>query len=147
LADGDYQRAADMTTDLRGEGAIIHIKALAGFDSESAAKACAAATSRRPLSQELHYLNAVLMMDLKRHREAAESLRRVLYLDDSLALVHFSLGKTLRKLKDIEGAVSAFRSTVEICDQSPPDQAVPLGCNVTAGQLRSLAKTQLEAIE
>jgi chemotaxis protein methyltransferase CheR len=147
LADGDYQRAADLTTDLRGEGAIIHIKALAGIDVALAAKACAAAISKRPLSQELHYLNAGLMMELNRHRDAAESLRRVLYLDESLALVHFSLGTALRKLGDIEGAQNAFRSTLEICDRSPPDQPVPLGDDETADQLRAQAKTQLDAIE
>jgi chemotaxis protein methyltransferase CheR len=147
LAGGDYQQAADLTTDLRGEGAIIHIKALANIDVALAAKACAAETSKRPLSQQLNYLNAVLMMDLNRHHEAAESLRRVLYLDESLALVHFKLGTALRKLRDVEGAQRAFRSTVEICDRSPPDQPVPLGDDETAGELRALAKTQLEAIE
>ncbi len=97
LADGDCQRAADLTTDMRGEGAIIHIKALASIDVGLAAKACAVATNKRPLSQELQYLNAVLMMDLNKHREAVESLQRVLYLDESLALAHFSLGAALAR--------------------------------------------------
>ena len=147
LADGDYQRAADLTSDLRGEGSVIHIKAMASIDVTLAAKACATATSKRPLSQELHYLNAVLLMDLNRHEEAAESLRRVLYLDESLALVHFSLGAALRTLGDFEGAQRAFRNTVEICDRSPQNEPVPLGDDETMGELRALAKTQLDAIE
>lgn len=147
LADGDCQRAADLTTDLRGEGAIIHIKALAGIDVELAAEACALATKRRPLSQELQYLNAVLMMDLNQHHQAVESLRRVLFLDESLALAHYSLGTALRNLGDIAGAHQAYRNTLEICDRAPQDELVPLGDDETVGQLRALAKTQLSAIE
>jgi chemotaxis protein methyltransferase CheR len=145
LAEGDYQRAADLTDDLRGQGAIIHVKAMASIDLAAAAEACQTATSKRPLSQELHYLNAVLMMDLNRHHEAAESLRRVLFLDESLALVHFSLGAALRSIGDFDGARQAFRSTVALCDSVPPDQPVPLGDKETAGQLRALAKTQLDS--
>jgi predicted Zn-dependent protease len=147
LADGDYQRAADLTTDMRGEGAIIQIKALASIDITLAAKACAAATQKRPLSQELHYLNAVVMMELNRHQEAVESLQRVLYLDESLALVQFSLGTALRTLGDIEGAQLAFRNTLEICNRSPENQPVPFGDDQTSGELNALAKTQLDAIE
>jgi chemotaxis protein methyltransferase CheR len=146
LADGDFQRAADLTSDVRGEGAIIHIKALANIDVTLAEKACAAATMKRPLSQELRYLYAILLMDLNRYVEAAESLRRVLYLDGSLALAHFSLGTALRTLGDIDGARQAFRRTLDSCDRSPPDQPVPLGEDTTAGQLRALAKAQLDAI-
>jgi tetratricopeptide (TPR) repeat protein len=85
-------------------------------------------------------------MDLNRNKEAAESLRRVLYLDGSLARVHFSLGTTLRRLGDVEEAQLAFRSAVEICDRASPGQPVPLGEDETMGELRALAKTQLEAI-
>jgi chemotaxis protein methyltransferase CheR len=146
LADGDFQRAADLTTDLRGDGAIIHIKAMSSIDVARAEQACVVATKRRPFSQELQYLYAVVLMDLNRHKEAAESLRRVLYLDGSLARVHFSLGTTLRRLGDVEEAQLAFRSAVEICDRASPDQPVPLGEDETMGELRALAKTQLEAI-
>ncbi len=146
LAQGDCQRAADLTKDLRGEGVLIHIKALANIDVALAAKACETATLKRPFSQELHYLFAVLLMDLNRHREAIESLRRVLYLDGSLALAHFSLGAALRTLGDSEGAKRAFRDTLEICDRSTPDQPLPLGDDQTVAELRTLAKSQLDAI-
>ena len=108
LDDGDFQRAADLTSDVRGEGAVIHIKALANIDVPLAAKACAAAMDRRPLSQELRYLYSILLMDMDRHQEAAESLRRVLYLDGSLAVAHFSLGTALRTLGDMDGALAPF---------------------------------------
>lgn len=147
LTDGDFQRAADLTTDMRGEGAIIHIKALASIDVQQAAEACAVATRKRPLSQELQYLNAVLMMDLNRHHAAVESLQRVLYLDESLALAHYSLGAALRALGDVEGARHAYRKALSICERLPQDQLVALGDDETVGQLRELTATQLNAIE
>ncbi len=147
LADGDFPRAAELTNDLRGDGAIIHIKAMAGIDVALAAKACEVATNKRPLSQELRYLYAILLIELDRCDEAVEALQRVLYLDQSLARAHYSLGAVLVSLGDIDGAKQSFHATLEICDRSSPDQPVPLGDNETVRELRSKTRSQLGAIE
>src|SRR5204862_326017 len=83
---------------------------LAGLVLSEAERACAAAVSLHPLSAELAYLNAVLRLELRRDAEAAELLRRVLYLDGTLAAAHFTLGSVLQRLGDTAGARRAFRN-------------------------------------
>ncbi|MEJ7636454.1 MAG: hypothetical protein WKF75_00310 [Singulisphaera sp.] len=59
----------------RGRGVRGHVRALANLDPERAEAACAEAARRHPLSGELHYLRAVLLMVLGRDEEAAQAAR------------------------------------------------------------------------
>ena len=86
-------------------------------------------------------------MDLHQHAAAADALRRVLYLDRSLALAHLSLGIVLRALGDLEGARRAFHDAHDISSAAPPDECVPLGDDEKAGDLAEFAKLQLDAVE
>lgn len=146
---GDYQRAADLSTDLTqlAEGAEIHIKALANHDMRRAEAACVAAIRRKPLAKELLYLHAVLLIDLNRPGEAADELRRLLSLDPSLALGRFTLGSTLRALGDLEGARAAFAATLGLLSQAAPEEFVPLGEDERAGDLLEITQLQLHALD
>jgi chemotaxis protein methyltransferase CheR len=145
---GEYAAAATLAADLLplADATIIHVKALANQDVLQAEQACAAATGRKPLSKELHYLHAVLLMELNRHADAAAALQRVLYLDRSLALPHYSLGTALRTQGDLEGARRAFRSAYDICAAMAPDELVPLGEDERVGDLLEITRLQLDAI-
>jgi predicted Zn-dependent protease len=94
FARGEYGRAAELTRELKTDvrAVILHVRALANLDTAGAERACAEAALRHPLSAELRYLQAVLLLELGREEEAGRAARRVIYLDRSLALGHFTLG-------------------------------------------------------
>jgi chemotaxis protein methyltransferase CheR len=125
------------------EGAALHVRALANLDTVEAESACAAAVQRYPLATELGYLLAVLRLELGRLSEAVEAIRRVLYLDRSLALAHFTLGAILHRTDDRDGARRAYRNARELCMACPRGQILPLSDGETAGRLAEAAEAQL----
>ncbi|MBC7818112.1 MAG: hypothetical protein IAG10_14580 [Planctomycetaceae bacterium] len=122
---------------------MIQVRALANSDVSRAEQVCGAATARHPLSVELHYLHAVLLLELGQVEAAASAARRVIYLDRSLALAHFTLGSILRGLGDSEGARRAYRNARDLCEARPADELVPLSDGERAGRLKEAADLQL----
>jgi chemotaxis protein methyltransferase CheR len=120
----------------------LHVRALANVDAARAESVCAAAVARHPVAAELHYLHAVLLMDLGRDDEAVRVLRRVVYLDRELALAHFTLGAVLLRLGDLAGARRAYRNARDLCAARPPDEVVPLSDGEHAGRLAEAAAAQ-----
>jgi chemotaxis protein methyltransferase CheR len=110
---------------------------------EAAERACADALERYPLCLELRYLRAALLSELSRHAEAADAARKVIYLDRTLAIAHYTLGTILRRLDDRRGAARAFRNAHRLCLQRPADEPIPLGDGITAAVLAELATTEL----
>ncbi len=123
--------------------AALEVRALANVESGEAERVCAAAAARHPFSTELAYLHAVLLLDLGRDEEAVRALRRVLYLDRSLALAHFLLGSILRRRGDLTGARRAFRNARDLSAACPPDQPVSLSEGEAAGRLARAADGEL----
>jgi chemotaxis protein methyltransferase CheR len=149
LARGEYTRALELT-DGAGEDpvvAAVHVRALANLDTLEAEQACAAAVVRHALSPELAYLHALLLLDLGRDAEAAQALRRVLYLDGALAVAQFTLGSVLERLEDTAGARRAYRNACDLCGGRPHDEPLPLGEGGQAGQLADAAAARLALLE
>ena len=112
------------------------------------AVACADAVERLPLSVELHYLHAVLLGSLGRDHEAVRAVRRVLYLDRSLAVGHFTLGSLLARSGDLIGArcaIPAMRMTY-VCAR-PADEETPLSDGEPAGRLAEAAAAQRAVLD
>jgi chemotaxis protein methyltransferase CheR len=145
LAQGDYAGAAALAGELPGDpaAAVLHVRALANLEATRAERACAAALGRHPLSAELHYLHAMLLIELRRDEEAIQALRRVLYLDRSLAIAHFTLGALLWRRGDPAGGRRAYRNAHALCAARPPDEIVPLSDGERAGRLAEAATYQL----
>lgn len=148
FARGDYARAAELVAPLTADpaAAALRVRALANVEPELAEEACAAAAGRHPLSPELRYLHAVLLLDLGRVEDAARAVRRVAYLDRSLAIAHFTLGSVLRRLGDVDGARRAYRNARDICAARPADEAVPLADGEQAGRLAEAAAAALAVL-
>jgi chemotaxis protein methyltransferase CheR len=126
---------------------VDKVKALANAKgSGPAAELAAEAARRHPTSPELHYLRAVLLLDLRRHDEAVAEIRRVLFLDRSLVAAHLLLGSTLRRTGDVAGARRAFRNAVRLCAGRPPEAPVALTQNETFGRLAEIAAAELAAL-
>ena len=148
FAGGDYPAAVRMLEDDSAEEAILlRVRALSNLDVALAEQACAKETTRYPLSAEFHYVHAVLLLNLGRAAEAARALRRVLYLDRTLAVAHFTLGTVLRGLGEKQGARRAFRNACDLCSQRPADELLPLGEGESAGRLAELAAFELSLLE
>jgi chemotaxis protein methyltransferase CheR len=145
LARGDYTRALELTDEAGDDPvlAALHVRALANLDTLEAEQACAAAVVRHALSPELAYLYALLLLDLGRDAEAAQALRRVLYLDGALAVAQFTLGSVLERLGDTAGARRAYRNACDLCGGRPPDEPLPLGEGGQAGHLAEAAAARL----
>jgi len=95
----------------------------------------------------LHYLRAVLLLDLDRDREAIQAARRAIYLDRSLAIAHLTLASILQKRGDREGAWRAYRNARDLCRTRPAEEIVPLSDGEPAGRLLAAAETQMALIE
>jgi chemotaxis protein methyltransferase CheR len=149
LARGDWSKAAQRadTAAPSPEAAMMAVRALANVDPRRAVIACAEAAARYPLSTELRYLEAVLLLGQGRLGEAEHAVRQVLYLDGSLAAAHFTLGLVLLRLGDTAGALRAFRNTERLCAALPPDTAVPLAEGERAGALAAGARAERERLE
>jgi Flp pilus assembly protein TadD len=89
----------------------------------------------------------MLLIDLGRDMEASEELRKVLYLDPSLAAAHFALGMIRKRRGDGAGARRAFRNVRRMLSQLPPEQKLPLARGETAGRLGELAQGELDLLE
>lgn len=125
---------------------LADVRALANSDASRAEQACADAATRHPLSVELHYLHAVLLLELGQIEAAASAVRRVIYLDRSLALAHFTLGSILRGLGDLDGARRAYRNAKDLCETRPADELVPLSEGEQSGRLKEAAELQLSLL-
>jgi chemotaxis protein methyltransferase CheR len=146
---GDYPRVVERTRDLTEDAAAteLHVRALANLDPAAAERACATALQRHPLAAELVYLHAVLLMGLRRDEEAIRAVRRVLYLDRSLAVAHLTLGTLLGRRDDATGARRAFRNAHALCAARPAEQVVPLADGACAGRLAEAAALQLSLLD
>ncbi|MDQ8201961.1 tetratricopeptide repeat protein [Pelagicoccus sp. SDUM812003] len=78
-------------------------------------KALAHAEEVLRLNPFLGYKEKGLVLQLqKQHAEAVGLFRKAVELNDHDAELHFQLGRSLRELEDVEGAVSEFKRALEL---------------------------------
>jgi chemotaxis protein methyltransferase CheR len=107
---------------------------------------CRAALLRHPLCAELHYLHALMFLDLGQKKPASAALRRAIYLDPSLAIAHFTLGSVLAGLRDASGAERAYRNAEQCSRARPADEPVPCASEISARGLASAAARELSLL-
>ncbi len=95
--------------------------------SGGAGRACAAGLDAHRTCAELVYLHAVLLSQAGNHAEAADALRRALYLDRRLIVAHLALGDVLTRLGEAAGARRAFPAAEQLLGELvPPPTRSPL---------------------
>jgi chemotaxis protein methyltransferase CheR len=130
------------------EACVLRIKALANAaGAAEATEAAARDAARFPLSAELHFLHAVLLIGLGRDEEAAGVLRRVLYLDRSLAVAHFVVASLLARRGDGAGARAAYGKAHDLAARRNPEEPLSLSDGEPAGRLAEAAAVQMALIE
>jgi chemotaxis protein methyltransferase CheR len=126
---------------------ISRIRALADRgESQQAETAATAALRTYPLCPELHYLHAIVFMELGRYDDAVASLRRVIYLDPTLAMAHFTLGSMLGRLGATAEARHTYQNVVALCLGRPKDEVLPLSDGELTANLAAAAQAQLTLI-
>jgi chemotaxis protein methyltransferase CheR len=126
---------------------VVLVRSLANLgDLEQAGRANALAVERCPLSAELTYLTGLLQSLAGRDAEAANVLRRALYLDHGLAVAHVALGAALSRSGDRSAALLAFGNAEQILGAMPPEREVPAGDGETAGAMLTRLRTQRRLI-
>jgi chemotaxis protein methyltransferase CheR len=122
------------------QAAIQSIRACAnGGDLTDAAVRAAAAALAYPKSREIPYLHAIMLMNLNRLPEADVILKRLIYLDPTLAVVHFTLGNLRLRRGDLAGARRAFKAAQTAAADRPAAEILALSEGETAGHLAAAA--------
>ncbi len=149
LQQGAYDRVLDILPSTGGdiESCLLRIDALANHEgSDAAADATAQALRLHPTAVELHFRHALLLSSLGRLGEAEEALRRVLYLDRSLAIAHFTLAGLQWRQGRSNDASRSYRTAERLGLATSPDTPLPLGEGQTAEALVAAAARQLAAL-
>ncbi len=85
-----------------------------------------------------HYLHSVILQEQDRNDEAAESLRRALYLDPEFALAHFALGNILRRQGKIRESKRYFANALSLLRARKQDEVLGSLEGLTAGRLAEI---------
>ena len=147
---GDFHRASELTRTAIDDRSLsaLRVRTLANLvDREAAMTFANEAVLRHPLSAELHYLQAIILMGLGRDRDAARVLRRVIYLDRSLAVAHFTLGSLHSRSGALEQACLCYRNVLTLCAARSQEEIVPLSEGERTDRLMQAARLQLGRTE
>ncbi len=148
LAGGAYGQVVELVgsrTDSPVASALC-VRALANFDTARALELCAELTLQHPTTVELHYLHSVLLLEQGRNREAADAVRRTLFLDRALAIAHFTLGTIMQRLDDLPAARRAFRNAQRLCRSLSADHVLALSDGERASRLADAIEKHLQLI-
>lgn len=146
---GEYRQVVSLAEEIPDNLAaqILKVRALANLNTVEAARVGAQLVEHFPLSPEVNYLQAILFLALGREEEAIQGLKRVLYLDRSLALVQFTLAQVLSRRGDQAGARRCYRNARDFCRVRPPEEVLALGDGETCSQLAEAAAQHLSLLE
>jgi chemotaxis protein methyltransferase CheR len=146
---GDYAAALRLIQDrpMDADARALSVRAVANVTGSLAAYREAERACRdHPLAVELHYLRGIFLSDLGRNDDAADAFRRVTYLDPSLALAHYALGRVLVKTGDLRRAERAFQTAHELCADMDPSAPLPLTEQEPAVNLADASRDEIELL-
>ena len=146
---GNYQSVVDILIALPQSHAsqVLRVRAMANVDPVEAERVCREGIDAFPNSAELYYLHGLLLLNEGRLSVAAESVRRAIKLDRTLAILHFTLGMIHQRLGEHSEARTAYQDAHNLCKSKPPTGLVHLTDNQRFGELAEAATVQIELID
>ena len=99
------------------------------------------------LEPRAHLLIGMIAARRERPDEAVQSLRRALYLDDSLALGHFWLGNLYRERGDVARACQEYENVVRDWERHTLQLTEEFASDLTAEQLVGFCSDTLERLQ
>ena len=114
IAAAAFRQAADSLRDLVANttACALRVRAPANVEVAEAARVCVAALERHPLSVELHYLHAVLLIAQAQYDDAIRAAQRIVYFDGASEIGYLTLCVPQR-------ARSAGRAAADVLVRSP----------------------------
>lgn len=95
------------------------------------------------LDPKVYCLQATIFQELKQGKEAAESLKKALYLDPTLIMAHFELGCLLQQQKNLNESKKYFRNAIRLLEQYPSDASLPNTEGILAGDLKKIIESRI----
>lgn len=106
---------------------------------------CDEAVARDKLNPAWTFLRASILLELGHNDAAAAALRRTLYLDHDFVMAHVSLANLLLCRGQYATARKHYRNALELLTPLDSRQVVLESDGITAGRLREIITTTLEA--
>jgi len=106
-------------------------------------------TELRPTDIDSRFLLAIVLYRLGHDQEAAEHLRRLLFLDGGLALGHYYLGVVAHRLGDIDTALRSFRNALFCIESGGSEKEAELlgKHNLSLDELAEASQARLRQLE
>ena len=98
------------------------------------------------LEPRAHLLCGMIAARRRRPEEALQSLRRALYLDDSLALGHFWLGNLYRERGDVARACLEYENVVRDAERQTLELTEEFASDLTSEQLVACCSDMLDRL-
>ncbi len=108
---------------------------------------CEQAMTGNCLNLELQYLAAMILLETKRLEEAAEALRRVIYIEPDFVMAHFYLGCIYQQQSRIAEGKHALANVRELLRNRRRDEPVEEGEGINAGGLLEIVGGMLQREE
>ena len=105
-----------------------------------ALRAVESAIEKNPTDAALRYRHAGILIELGRHAEAAEALRRAIFLAPDMALAHFALGMLVRDTGEARSARRHLDNAATILERLRPDELLADGGGLTVGELAAIVR-------
>ncbi len=93
------------------------------------------AVAEDKMDPEHHYLRATILEEQGRAEDAAEALRRALYLEPDFVIAYFALGNLSRRQGRLREAGKYFQNALTLLGRQAKDEIVPGSDGLTAGRM------------
>jgi len=106
-------------------------------------------TELQPTDIDSRFLLSIVLYRLGHDQEAAEHLRRLLFLDGGLALGHYYLGVVAHRLGDIDTALRSFRNALGCIESGGSEREAELlgKHNLSLDELAEASQARLRQLE
>ena len=106
-------------------------------------------TELQPTDIDSRFLLSIVLYRLGHDREAAEHLRRLLFLDGGLALGHYYLGVVAHRMGDIDTALRSFRNALGCIESGGSEKEAELlgKHNLSLDELAEASQARLRQLE
>lgn len=106
----------------------------------------AAPARKADLDPNIHVALAMTLLDLNLPEAAITAARRAIYLDATLAVAYFALGRALRQRGKVSAARRALHRAQSLLAKRPPDDAVRCAESITVGTLSANTTAELSLL-
>jgi len=93
------------------------------------------------LEPSVYILNADILQEMGFVQDAIQSIKKVIYLNDQLALAHFTLGNLYLKSNDTQGALKYFKNALKLLENNDDHDIVPESEGLSTVGLKEIIQT------